>query len=239
MVYGGKARSIVRKPINKIAEERIIMSDTMIAALIGAGVTLIVTVVTLITNAFIEKYKSKLEIQQKEHQIKRENLNEVYTKLISIINLYPNSSPNDVMNCIEYSPNYFMESFDSVIKSLDYQIEDYKEHLKNSNIDYERKNNIEVQISNREYAKKKIREIRDEYFNAQDKYKSFCESEKVFLDLYAGQNVRNCLVEFEVMIHNVFISGGRVGETDDPINNCIEFCRRNLIGSMRYDIGII
>lgn len=214
------------------------MSDTMIAALIGAGATLIVAVVTLITNAFIEKYKSKLEIQRKEHQTKREHLNEVYKELISIINLYPNSSPNDVLKYVEYAPNYSMESFDSVLKSLDYQIEDYKEQLKNTNIDYERKNDIDVQISNIEYSKKKIHEIRDKYFNAQDKYKSFYELDKMVFDLYAGQDVRNRLVEFEVMIHNVFISGRSVGNADDPLNNCIEIYSRNLINSMRYDLGI-
>lgn len=214
------------------------MSDTMIAALIGAGATLIVAVVTLITNAFIEKYKSKLEIQRKEHQTKREHLNEVYKELISIINLYPKSSPNDVLKYVEYAPNYSMESFDSVLKSLDYQIEDYKEQLKNTNIDYERKNDIDVQISNREYSKKKIHEIRDKYFNARDKYNSFYESDKMVFNLYAGQDVRNRLVEFEVMIHIVFISGRSVGNADDPLNNCIEIYSRNLINSMRYDLGI-
>lgn len=36
----------------------------MIAALIGAGVTLLVTVITQITSVFISKYKSNLEIKQ-------------------------------------------------------------------------------------------------------------------------------------------------------------------------------
>ena len=73
---------------------------------------------------------------------------------------------------------------------------------------------------------------------ARDKYKSFCESNKVVFDLYAGQDVRNCLVKFEVVIHNVFISGHMVGDKDDPINNIIQISRRNLINSIRNDIGI-
>ena len=130
-----------------------------------------------------------------------------------------------------------MESFDAVLNSLDYQIEDYKKQLNKANINYERKNDVGMQISNREYAKKKISEIRDEYYMARDRYKSFCKSEKTIFDLYAGQDVRNCLVEFEVIIHNIFISGQRVGDADDPLNNRIEIIRRKIINSMRNDIG--
>lgn len=214
------------------------MSDAMLAALISAGGTLLVSIVTLVANAFTERFKSKSEIQQKEYQSKRERLNEVYKELIAIINLYPNSSPNDVLKYVEYAPNYSMENFDSILKSLAYQIEDYKKQLNIANIEYERKNDINEQISNREYAKKEIAKIRDEYYAAKDKYKLFCESGKVIFDLYAGQDVRNCLVEFEVIIHNVFISGRRAGDKDDPINNILQVSRRNLVNSMRRDIGI-
>lgn len=210
----------------------------MLTALISAGGTLMVSIVTLVANAFIERFKSKSEIQQKEYQSKRERLNEVYKELIAIINLYPNSSLNDVLKYVEYAPNYSMESFDSILKSLDYQIEDYKKQLNIANIEYERKNDITEQISNREYAKKEISKIHDEYYAAKEKYKLFCESGKVTFDLYAGQNVRNCLVEFEVIIHNVFISGQRAGDKNDPINNIIQVSRRSLVNSMRRDIGI-
>lgn len=214
------------------------MSEKMMSALIGAGVALITTIVTTIVNAIINKNKCKMEIKLKEQQTKREHLNEVYKSLIAIINLYPNSSPNDIMYGVQYAPNYSMEGFDSVLKSLDYLAEDYNEQLKITNIDYEQKYYIESQISNIEYSKKKIHDIKYRYFSAQDKYNSFYESDKVVFDLYAGANVRNCLVDFEVMIHNVFKSGRYVGNADDPINNCIEINRRNLIDSMRLDIGV-
>ena len=81
------------------------MSDVMLAAFISAVVTLMVNIVTLVTNIFVERFKSKSEIQRKEYQSKRERLNEVYKELIAIINLYPNSSPNDVFEHIEYAPN--------------------------------------------------------------------------------------------------------------------------------------
>lgn len=214
------------------------MSDPMITALVSAGGTLIVSIVTLVANAFIEGFRNKSEMKQKDYQSKREHLNEVYKELISIINLYPNSSPNDILKYIDYAPNYSMEYFDSILQILDYQIEDYKKQLNNKNIKYEERCDIDTQISNREYAKQNIFEIRDEYYMARDKYKSFCESNKVVFDLYAGQDVRNCLVKFEVVIHNVFISGHMAGDKDDPINNIIQISRRNLINSIRNDIGI-
>ncbi|WP_346244085.1 hypothetical protein MKZ19_06215 [Shouchella clausii] len=214
------------------------MSEAMITALISAGATLTVTIVTLTVNAYIEMFRSKLEIHQKILQSKRENLNDVYKKLISIINRYPSSSPNDILKYVEYSPNYSMEHYDAVLRSLNYQVEEYKNQLNAENIDYERKSDIEIQISHREYAKNKISENRDEYYIARDKYKLFWEGDKVAFDLYAGQEVRNRLVEFEMVIHNVFISGRNAGEDGDPINNIIHVSRRNLINSMRSDLGI-
>lgn len=218
------------------------MSETITVAVIGVvGVAIgaIISFIATIINAHNENNRNKALIQQKDMETKRERLDEIYKKLISIINLYPKSSPNDILKFVEYAPTYSMESFDSVIKSLDYQIEDYKNQLNIENIDYQRKSDIETQISNREYSKKEILKIRDMYFNAKDNYDSFCESEKVVFDLYAGQDVQNYLVQFEVMIHNVFISGRCVGtDADDPLKNCVEICRRDLINSMRYDIGI-
>lgn len=206
------------------------MSETIIVAVIGVGgvvIGAVISVITTMISARAENKRNRILIQQKNIEIKREHLNGIYKKLISVINLYPKSSPN-----------YSMESFDSVVKLLDYQIEDYNSQLTIGNIDNERKSDIEAQISNREYSKKKIQEIRDAYFAARDKYKLFCETDKAVFDLYAGLEVRNSLVQFEVMIHNVFISGHCVGEdADDPLQNCVEICRRGLINSMRYDIG--
>ena len=77
------------------------MSDTMIAALIGSGVTLITTMVTLFINSLIEKQKWQLEIQQKRCDVKREKLNDIYEKLVDIVNQYPNSSPNDILQYVK------------------------------------------------------------------------------------------------------------------------------------------
>lgn len=213
------------------------MSETMIGTLVGSAVTLITTIVTLYINSLIEKNKCQLEIQQKKYEVKRKKLNDIYEKLVDIVNQYPNSSPSDVLLFLDNAPHFSMESFDAVLTSLDYQIEDYKRQLNNVNINYERKIDAETQISNREYAKKKISEIRDAYYMAKDRYKLFCKSDKAVFDLYAGQDVRNCLVEFEVIVHNVFISGHSVGVDNDPLKNSIEIIRRKIINSMRNDIG--
>lgn len=213
------------------------MTDTMMATIIGAGATLLTAMVTLVVNSLIEKHKWRMEVKQKKYEVKREKLNDIYIKLVDIVNQYPNVSPNDVLQCVEYPPNYAMEWFDGVLMSLDDQLEDYQVQLNDETTDYKRKNAINTQISNRQYAKKKISEIRDEYYKAKDRYKAFCKCDKAVFDLYAGQDVRNCLVEFEVIIHNVFISGHSVENVDDPRNNRIDIIRRKIINSIRSDIG--
>lgn len=168
------------------------MMETLIVAVMGMVGPIIGAIISLKSLA----YKSKREIQQKDFESKREHLDTVYKRLISIINLYPNSSPNDVLKWVEYPPNYLMEWFDATLKTLDYQMDDYRKRLENKNIDYELKSNIETQIANREYAKKRISEIEKDYFKAKEEYKKFCTSDKIIFDLYAGQNVKNSLVEF-------------------------------------------
>lgn len=214
------------------------MPNTVITALISIGGTLLVSIITQVSNAYIERFRRKLKMQQKENQIKRKHLNEVYIELSSILNLYPYLSPNDILGYIDSVPTYSMEKFDSTLRILDCQVEDYKKRLNDININYELKNDIDIQISNREYAKEKISEIRDKYYIARGRYKAFCESDKAVFDLYAGQDVRNRLVEFEVIIHNVFKSGCVTKSYDTPKKNVIQVSRRKLIDSMRKDIGI-
>lgn len=214
------------------------MSEPMVIALISAGATLIVTVVTSILNVRTEVFRNKFNTHQKRLETKKENLNNVYRQLISIINLYPSSSPNDILKHIEHAPGYSMEYYDAVLRSLDHQIENFKKQLNTNNINYEQKSHLEIEISNREYAKNKISENKKRYNMAKAEYEKFCKTDKVVFDLYAGQEVRNSLVSFEVVIHNVFISGKSAGEESDPINNLIRASRRSLINSMRSDLGI-
>lgn len=214
------------------------MSESIILAVLGIIGTLSGTILTQIVHIKLERSKSIEKAKQDRYETKREKLSDIYNELISIINLFPNISPNDVLQFVENGPIYSLENFEGVLSSLDIQIDHYKKQLSIKDIDYERKSNIETHISNREYSKKKIIKIRDKYYLAKEKYKSFCESDKIVFDLYAGQDVRNHLVKFDVIIHNTFISGYRAGEDCDPINNINLVTKRNLINSIRNDIGI-
>ncbi len=214
------------------------MLDTLISALINAGISLIENITTLLINTLIEEHKSKVAAQLDYYHFKREHLDELYTELSSIINLYPNLSPNDALQYVEYPPGFFHEQFDSVLESLDYKMEDYKEQLHNANSYYEWKNNIEMQMSNIKSSKKTILEIRDQYDDAKSKYQSFCESNKRVFDLYVGEKVKNCLDNFQITINNIFISGQSVGDAYNPFHNRVDIAREKLIDSMRNDLGI-
>lgn len=218
------------------------MSETIEAAIMtgamAAAITLLTSILTLIVNARIEIKKRNIEIQQKYYEIKRENLNGTYQKLLSIVNYYPNVSPNDILKSIEYPPNYSMESFDAIITILGYQIEDYSNNLKREGLDFTKKGELEIEISNREYVIKQIEQIRDDYIEACNKYNDFCKNDKMIFDLYAGQDVKNTLVEFEVIIHNTFKSGRGVGDIYDSTKNIIDIARHNMTVAMRNDIGL-
>lgn len=110
------------------------MTETIIAAIIGAAISIITTMLTLLVNASIERNKVQVERQQRKEEVKREKLTDIYTELVSIIKSFPKESPNNVLEYIEYPPHYSMESFGSIIDILNYQIEDYKRLLENKNI---------------------------------------------------------------------------------------------------------
>lgn len=182
----------------------------------------------LMINRIIEKDK-QLEVRMQEKQIKNDKLGNIYKELINIVNGYPDRSPNDVLRNIEFAPSYSMEKFESTIEILNIQIEDYKRQLNFEHLKRERRYDIENQISNREYAIKKINKIRDDYFLAEEKYREFNKEDKASFDLYAGQEVKNKLIEFNVVKKNTFISGLYVGEDPDSLNNSINKAREQLI----------
>ncbi|WP_221637602.1 hypothetical protein [Listeria booriae] len=211
------------------------MSSELVGAIIGG---IIGVLGTIITQRGSRKVKES-EWRQKEYQAKRETLTEVYKSLISIINLFPDESPNDILRNIEYAPNYCLENYDAVFSILDIKFKDYETQISIPNIDYERKNSIRTEISNINYAKEKLAVNKNSYQKAVKEYTSFIDSDKIVFDLYASRNVRSWLVRFEIIIHNVFISGYSVGDPDDPLENTIKIYRRELINAMRKDIGII
>lgn len=218
------------------------MSETIdvsiITGFMTAIITLLTSILTLIVNACIEIKKRNIEIKQKYYESKRENLNSTYQKLLSIVNSYPNVSPNDILINLEYPPNYSMESFDAIIDILGYQIEDCLNKLKCEKIDFTRKRALETEISNKKYAIKQIEQIRDDYFEADNKYNDFRKKEKMIFDLYAGQEVKNTFAEFDVIIHNTFKAGRSVGDIYDSTKNKIDIARNNMTVAMRNDIGL-
>lgn len=217
------------------------MSNELLGTLVGGTIGVLGTIVGTIITQKGTKIVKETELRQKEYQAKRDILTDVYKSLITIINLYPDESPNDIINHISYPPNYSLERYEAIFDTLDIKLKDYKNQLSSPaiNLNYQRKSDIEVEISNIAYAKKKLVENRDSYYKAVKEYDSFVSLDKTVFDLYAGQHVKNCLVKFEVAIHNVFISGRGVGDPDDPNSNIIKIYRRELINAMRTDIGIL
>ena len=72
----------------------------------------------------------------------------------------------------------------------------------------------------------------------EEKYRKFNKEDKASFDLYAGQEVKNKLIEFNVVKKNTFISGLYVGEDPDSLNNSINKAKKQLIESMRNDLKI-
>ena len=204
-------------------------------SMLGGG---IVSVLTLVVNAIIEYKKDQNARNQKLYETKRNNLTEKYTKLGKIINLFPNKSPNDIMKYIEQPPVYNLEKFIPIINSLNLRISYYEERLLDSDLELDERHKLEEMKYDIENVFPEIKRIEQDYFRARNCYKNFCDTDKAFFDLYAGQKVRDSLVEFEVIIHNVFVSGMNAGESKDSKENMIDSARRKLFDSMREDIGI-
>ncbi len=210
------------------------MLDGMLNVL-GGG---IISILTLAVNAIIEYKKDKNVKQQKLYTTKRVKLTEIYTNLSKIVNLFPNSSPNDMLKYIEDPPFYDKEKFIPIKKILKRKLSCYEDLLQDYDLELHQRDNLENKKYNIENVLSAIGQIEEDYFKARECYKRFLITDKAIFDLYAGQNVRNKLVEFEVVINNVFVSGNTVVESSDPVGNIIDKARRRLIDSMREDIGI-
>ena len=60
-------------------------------------------------------------------------------------------------------------------------------------------------------------------------YESFTQESNSFLELYAGEEVKKNILNFEAVISNIFIKG-------DFANDDIKNCKNNLIKSIKSDI---
>jgi hypothetical protein len=121
---------------------------------------------------------------------------------------------------------------------LTYKIEDCEDTLKRSNPDLKEKYQIETEIENIKYCITKIEQNKNDYSNAKVEYNKFCSYDKQIIDLYAGRNVRNSMVEFDVVLSNLFIAGFDFEDEFNPEKNVMDEARRKVISAMRDDIGI-
>lgn len=188
---------------------------------------------------YVDKRKSKVQERKIQSQVqKQEKLTEPYNELIRIISLFPNKTPYDVMTNLPFSPVFNREDFDTVNKILEIQIQkDFQKRLERENLNYQDAEDIKTEIRNREYYIKEIEKIKNQYFLAKKEYERFRTTDKI-IELYASQDVKNYLVEFDVTWHNAFISG-RPLEYNDGRNNKLDDIRWELEQVIRADLGII
>ena len=190
---------------------------------------------------YVDKRKSKIQERKIQSQVqKQEKLTEPYNELIRVISLFPNRSPFDVMNLLPYDCKFKfeLENFDTVNRILEIQIkEDYQKRLERKGLTYQDEEDIKTEIRNREYYIKEIEKIKNQYFLAKKEYERFRSTDKI-IELYASQDVKNCLVKFDVTWHNAFIAG-RLLEYNDGRNNKLDDIRWELEQVIRADLGII
>lgn len=208
-----------------------------IASIVGVFVAIIAALGGVV-KYFREKKDKEYERYIEERRNKRDKLTETYNELLKIIYLFPNKTPYDVMANLPFSPGFNSEDFDTVNRTLEIQIkEDYQKRLERKGLTYQDEKEIKTEIRNREYYIKEIEKIKNQYFLAKKEYEQFRSTDKI-IELYASQDVKNCLVEFDVTRDNAFIAG-RPLEYNDGRNNKLNDIRWELEQVIRADLGII
>lgn len=208
-----------------------------IATIVGVLLAIIVAIGGVI-KYFSEKKDKKYEQYIEEKRNKGEKLAETYNELLKIIALFPNKTPYDIMTNLPFSPVFNREDFDTVNRILEIQIkEDYQKRLEREGLTYQDEEDIKTEIWNREYYIKEIEKIKNQYFLAKKGYEQFRRNDKI-IELYASQDVKNCLVKFDVTWHNAFIAG-RPLEYNDGRNNKLDDIRWELERVIREDLGVM
>lgn len=188
---------------------------------------------------YVDKRKSKVQERKIQSQVqKQEKLTEPYNELIRIISLFPNKTPYDVMANLPFSPVFNHEDFDTVNRILKIQIErDFKKRLERENLNYQDEEDIKKEIRDREDRIREIEKIKKQYFLAKKEHERFRSNDKI-IELYASQDVQNCLVEFNVTWENAFIKGMSL-ECDSGRNNTMNDIRWKLEYLIRVDLGTV
>ena len=208
-----------------------------IATIVGVLLAIIVAIGGVI-KYFREKKDKEYERYIEGKRNKRDKLTATYNELLKIIALFPNKTPYDIMNNISFSPVFNFEDFDTVNRILEIQIkDDYQKRLERNGLTYQDEEDIKTEIRNREYYIKEIEKIKNQYFLAKKEYERFRSTDKI-IELYASQDVKNCLVKFDVTWHNAFIAG-RLLEYNDGRNNKLDNIRWELEFIIRKDLGIM
>lgn len=207
-----------------------------IASIVGILLAIIVAIGGVI-KYFREKKDKEYDRYIEGKRNKRDKLTATYNELLKIIALFPNKTPYDIITNLPFSPVFNREDFDTVNRILEIQIkEDYQKRLERECLTYQDEEDIKTEIRNREYYIKEIEKIKNQYFLAKKGYEQFRRNDKI-IELYASQDVKNCLVKFDVTWHNAFIAG-RPLEYNDGRNNKLDDIRWELEQVIRRDIGI-
>lgn len=194
-------------------------------------------VIGKVVKYFLDKKDKEYELFIEEKRNNQEKLAKTYNELLRIISLFPNRTPYDVMTLLPYGPTFRSENFDTVNRILEIQIkEDYKRRLEKPGLTYQDEEDIKTEISNREYYIEEIAEIKNQYFAAKQEYEQFRNQDKT-IKLYSSQEVKNCLIEFEVLLNNSFIAGRKL-EYNDGRCNKLDGILWKLEQIIRADIGV-
>lgn len=181
-----------------------------------------------ILNSIVDKFHTTFMLDASKN-IRYTVLNDVYLELIDCVNSFPRYSPNFYLKNFQGPPYYQLEAFSAVIQSLDIQIEHYSNRLKSPYLSDMELNALRECILERSIARRNINDIEGRYYIAKEKYEKFLRENTAKLELHANPNVLQCLENFNVAVHNAFISGN----AKDDIEN-----ERNLLKvALRKDIN--
>lgn len=159
-------------------------------------------------------------------EAKNERLEDAYVKLIKIINNFPDEAPVDILNTIDFPPNYSHEDYTAVINTLQYQIEDdLKDESKN-----------QIEIASKRACIEELEKNEKRYLDAKDMYESFKKNEKAIIDLCASVGVKNAFVELDVLINNAFVAGNKQFKAENG-SNIKDELKMRLVEEMRNDLG--
>lgn len=164
---------------------------------------------------------------------KRDMLKKTYCQLVKILELYPNDTPQNIMCNLPYKPYYRLENFDIIVYILDCKASHYSEKLKIELFREEDKEQFRCNIAEFERLKESILKNKSKYFEAKAAYEEFTKINRAKIRLYSSIDVQNRLCEFEVAVHNLFISGYYIDEND---YYSMSFVKSRLIDSMRSDL---